>query len=113
MQKRMYCILFFLLIMNGSFSQSIKEVIGSQFDKIASLPMTDKEYLVGTFRGSRIYILQRAKDSLLVTSYTTTVNEEIDGMNSILVSDDSLFLKTVDMLYSDIKRNHSYQSYSK
>jgi len=109
----MYCILFFLLIMNVSFSQSIKETIGSQFEKIALLPKEGEGFIVGAFIGNRIYILQRAKDSLMVTSYATTVNDGIGGVHSILVNDDSLFSKKVDILYSDIKKNHSYQSYSK
>jgi|GEM_PF-4204613 len=113
MQRRICCILFCLLIMNTSFSQSIRETIGEQFDKIASVPMGDKEFRISAFLGNRIYILQQAKDSLLAISYTTTGSDAVSGACSILVNDDSLFLKAVNMLFSDIKQKHNYQPFSK
>jgi hypothetical protein len=112
MQKRIYSILFCLLIMNNSFSQSIKETITAQLDKIVSLPMGDKEFRGCAFLNDQVYVLQRAKDSLLVTGYTTTRNGEIENAGSIWVGDDSLFLATVDVLYNDVKQKHNYQPYS-
>ena len=112
MQKRIYSILFCLLIMNVSFSQSTKETITAQLDKIASLPMGDKEYRACAFLGDQVYVLQRAKDSLLVIGYTITTNGEIENPGSIWVGDDSLFLATVDLLYNDVKQKHNYQPYS-
>jgi hypothetical protein len=113
MQRRIYCFLFGLLIMNNLFSQSMRENIGEQFDKIASVPMKDKEFTISAFLGNRVYVLQKAKDSLLAFSYTTTAGDIISGACSILVNDDSLFLKAVSALFNDIKQNHNYQSYSK
>lgn len=112
MKRRIYSILFCLLIINGSFSQSIKETITTQLDKIASLPMGDKEFRACAFLNDQVYVLQRAKDTLLVTGYTTTRNGEIENAGSIWVGDDSLFLATVDLLYNDVKQKHKYQPYS-
>jgi hypothetical protein len=98
--------------MNGSFSQSIKENITAQLDKIASLPMGDKEFRGCAFLNDQVYVLQRAKDSLLVTGYSTIRGNEIENACSILVSDDSVFLATVDMLYNDVKQKRNYQPYS-
>lgn len=113
MQRRMYCILVCLLIMNVSFSQSVRETIGEQFEKIASVPMKDKEFTISAFLGNRVYVLQQAKDSLLATCYTAIGGDAISGACSILVGDDSLFLKAVNELFSDIKQKHNYQPYSK
>ena len=99
----MYCVLFCLLIMNVSFSQSMREAISEQFDKIASVSMGDKDFRISAFLGNRVYVLQQAKDSLLAISYTTTGSDAISGACSIMVNDDSLFLKAVNMLFSDIK----------
>jgi hypothetical protein len=112
MQRRFYSILFCILIMNGSFSQSLKETLNAQLDKIASLPMGDKEYRVCAFLHDQVYVLQRAKDSLLVTSYITTKDGEVSSAYSILVGDDSLFLATADLLYNDVTQKHNYQPYS-
>jgi hypothetical protein len=98
--------------MNASFSQSIKETITAQIDKIASLPMGDKEYRICAFINDQVFVLQRAKDSLLATGYATTRNGEIENAGSIWVGDDSLFLATVDLLYNDVKQKHNYQPYS-
>jgi hypothetical protein len=113
MQKRIYGILVCLLIVNVSFSQSIRENIGEQFDKITSVPMKDKEFRISAFLGNRVYVLQQAKDSLLAISYTTTGGDAIIGACSILVNDDSLFSKAVSALFNDIKQMHNYQPYSK
>jgi hypothetical protein len=100
--------------MNVSFSQSIRENIGEQFDKIASVPMKDKEFTISAFLGNRVYVLQKAKDSLLAFCYTTTPGSDaISGVCAILVNDDSLFLKAVQTLFSEIKQIHRYQAYSK
>lgn len=113
MQRRIYCILVSLLIMNASFSQSNREAIGEQFEKIAAVPMKEKEFTISAFLGNRVYVLQQAKDSLLAISYTTNGSDVISGACSILVNDDSLFLKAVSALWNDIKQNHNYQPYSK
>ena len=113
MQRRMYCFLFGLLIMNVSFSQAVMENIGEQFGKIASLPMGDKEFRISAFLGNRVYVLQQAKDSLLAACYTATGGDAISGACSILVNDDSLLVKAVELFFSDIKQKHSYLPYSK
>jgi hypothetical protein len=91
----------------------MKEIVGDQFDKIVSVPMKDKEFTISAFLGNRVYVLQQAKDSLLAFCYTTTGSDVISGACSILVNDDSLFLKAVAAFFSDIKQKHNYQSYSK
>lgn len=108
----MYSVLFCLLIMNVSFSQTVKENISSQLDKIILLPKGDMEYRVCASLNDQVYVLQRAKDSLLVTSYITIKNDEVASTCSIWVNDDSLFLATVDMLYNDVKQKHNYLPYS-
>lgn len=106
-----------------SFSQSIDDVISSQFDRIASLMIKDKEFLIGTsVGGGRIGIIKKTLDSLLVISYAAGTNDDISDAFSVLVNKDELFPKamnpklfkrTVDSLYIDIKQTHSYKPYSK
>jgi hypothetical protein len=113
MQRRIYCILFFLLIKVVSFSQSIKENISFQIDKIASSALGNKEFVVSAYLYNQIYIIKQTEDSLLVTSYSTMADNTIGRVYSVSVNDDTLLAKTVDSLFSDIKQNHNYQSYSK
>lgn len=106
-----------------SFSQSIDDVISSQFDRIASLMIKDKEFLIGTsVGGGRIGIIKKTLDSLLVISYAAGTNDDISDAFFVLVNKDELFPKamnpklfkrTVDSLYIDIKQMHSYKPYSK
>jgi hypothetical protein len=91
----------------------MRENIGEQFDKISSLPMGDKEFRISAFLGNRVYVLQQAKDSLLAASYIAIGGDAISGACSILVKDDSLFLKAIELLFSDVKQKHNYQPFSK
>jgi hypothetical protein len=113
MQRQMFCILFFLLIKNLSFSQPVEQIIGSQFYKIASSAMKDKEFIIGAYSGSQMFIVKRTKDSLFVTKYLPSAYEKVGGVVSISVNDDTLLEKTIDTLCNDVKQNHNYQSYSK
>ena len=114
----MYCFLFFLLIMNVLFSQSVEDNRGFQFDKIVTQRMGSDEFLISiglSYNPSsqRVYILKRTKDSFFVTSYGGRVNNYIGDVYSLFVNDDTLFTKTFDTLYGDIKQSHSYKPYSK
>jgi hypothetical protein len=95
------------------FSQSISGSKASQLDTIASLKMVNGGFIISAYLSDRVYIIQRAKDSLLVTSYAITMDEEIGAVYSVLVNDDTLFTKEVSTLYNDVKQNHSYQPYSR
>jgi hypothetical protein len=120
MQRRIYCILFILLIENSLYSQFISKV--SQLDTIASLPMGDNGFIVSAYLSDRIYILQRVKDSLVATTYAISNDDKIVSVYSLLINNDELFPKvidnklfkrTVDSLCSDVKLNQSYKPYSK
>lgn len=123
MLRRMFLILFFFLVRYWSFSQSVKDAIDFQFDKIASLTLTNKEFIVSTYIGGGLaYIIKQTNDSLFVTSYVTKENNEISDVFSVLVNVDTLFSKIfdnklfrrrVDSLYRDIREHHSYKPYSK
>lgn len=113
MQRQFYCILFFILIKHVSFSQ-IEVTIGSQFDALASsLTRGSEGFIIGAYTGNQMFIVKKVKDSLSVTKYLTTAYSDIDGVISISVNHDTLFTKTIDSLFSDIKQNHNYRSYSK
>lgn len=113
MQRGIYCVLFFLLIKNLSFSQSIEQTIGTQFDEISLSAIQKKEFVICTYLLYQVYVVKRTQDSLLVVNYGTGTDNKIGGVCSISVNDDTLLAKTVDMLYSDIKQNHSCKPYSK
>ncbi|MBO9204511.1 MULTISPECIES: hypothetical protein [Niastella] len=113
MHKLMYCTLFFLLMENSLLSQSISGSKASQLDTIASLKMGDSGFIVSAYLSDRVYVIQRSKDSLLVSSYAITMDDEIGAVYSILVNNDTLFTKEVSALYNDIKQNHSYQPYTR
>jgi hypothetical protein len=104
--------------MNVSFSQSIEERRAFQFDKVVSQMTGGGEFLISiglSYNPSsqRVYILKRTKDSFFVASYGGRVNNYIGDVYFLSVNDDTLFTKTVDTIYSDIKQNHSYKAYSK
>ncbi|MBO9204506.1 MULTISPECIES: hypothetical protein [Niastella] len=113
MQRILYCVLVCLSMMNVAFSQVKREKISEQFDKIASLPVKDKDFTISAFLGKTIFVLQGAKDSLLVTCYTATENDAVREVRSIFVNNDSLFVKAVQSLFTDIKQKNNYQPYSK
>lgn len=113
----MYCLLFCFLLINGAFSQSIEDNRGFQFHKVIS-QMGEGEILISAGlsynpSSERVYILKRTKDSFCATGYASTVNNDIGDVYSLLVNNDTLFIKTVDTLYGDIKQGHNYKQYSK
>ncbi|AEV99272.1 hypothetical protein A4D02_32240 [Niastella koreensis] len=113
MQKRLCCILICLFTKNVLLCQSIEASIDSQFDEIALSKKGNTELIIGAFKGNEVFVVKRTNDSLFATTYLTSVSNEVGGVFSILINEDTLFSKKVDSLYRDIRQNHSYEPYSK
>jgi len=118
MNKQICFFLLCLLVVKVSFSQLIEENRAFQFDKIVAQSIGDKGFLINIGLSynpgsEQVYILKRTKDSFSVTSYASTVNNDISDVYSLLINDDTLFTKSIDAFYSDIQQRHSYKPYSK
>jgi hypothetical protein len=96
-----------------SFSQ-MEAAMMAQFDTISSsLTLKSGDFVIGAYSRNEMFIVKRVKDSLCVANYLTDENYKIAMVFSIAVDDDPLFSKTVDSLFIDIQKKHSYQSCSK